>query len=266
MSLDQWTMLRERPKPRKQYLAKSKAQVQRIINHKDTQEITLSQYPKISSYLNEKFPKVDLSHVHIYIVAERVIEKNFPGIGGCFFPALKIIFVKNEIKKTKIKGKFNRLLQEACPVEITVEDVLVHELIHAVSDKMNRSSAKYKRMEEDFVYTNCIDFYKSKGMTEEDIVNNVFLSFCIWDIASSKDMRDVFTEANVPMPSSSCGQDTYKSALNKNAEVLIPVLKSLAQERGYRMIQLYNGSEKAIDSQPMENSTALRFGSLDLGG
>lgn len=258
-------------KARKRQLEDMRSKVLRITKHPLTLERYISDYPEISAYIDSKFHDVNVADVKIWVADPEVVDKEgFKDIGGCYIDTLKIIIVKNKIGEKKVRGKFKKMVQKLCVMEVEVEDVIVHELIHAVSARINRASSRYRHMEEEFVYTNCIDFYKQKGMTEEDIVNNNFLPFCLHDVYGSKEnLIPVFVAVGsslVQVQNFSAKQ--YSVFLNKHAETIVPMIKEIAQKRAYHMIGLYHkyGAEMHLTNaiKPIEDPTSMRFSALDL--
>lgn len=245
---------------------------QSVIDHRLTEEKQLIDFPAVKDFLESKFPNVDLSSIKLYLTPSRVLEKaGFKDIGGCYVRDKKIILVKNEINHHyKAKGEFQKVMRNACNMKADVEDVVVHEFIHAVSDLIGRSLSKYRHMEEEFVYTNCVDFYHQKGMTDEDIVDNNFLPFCLQDIyESSKEMKSVFAQVNKTIDDiREMSEGEYQRFLNKNAEVIIPLIKKRAQEKAHKMIELYHkyGAQmyKTSSTEIIEDESAMRFSLLDL--
>jgi len=245
---------------------------EKVINHRLTEEKQLSDFPDVDQFINSKFPDVDLSAIKLYVAPPRVIEKAIlKDIGGCYIRDMKIILVKNDINHHyKAKGKFQAMMRDICNMKADVEDVVVHEFIHAVSDVIGRSLSRYRHMEEEFVYTNCIDFYYQKGMSDEDIVNNNFLPFCIQDIyASTKEMKKIFEKANKTIAQiRQMSKEEYQRFLNRNAEVIISLVKTRAQEKAHKMIELYHkyGAQmyKTSSNEVTKDETTMRFSSLDL--
>lgn len=245
---------------------------ERVISHRLTEEKKLSDFPSVDDYISSKFPDVDLSPIKLYLSPPRVIEKaGLKDIGGCYIHSLKVILIKNEIQHYyKAKGKFQRLMREACSMRAEVEDVIVHEFIHAVSDLIGRSSARFRHMEEEFVYTNCIDFYHQKGMTDNDIVNNNFLPFCIMDIYdSSKELGGIFAKTNKTLNEIyEMSDGEYQKFSNKNAELIISMIRTKAQEKAHQMIETYHkyGAKmyKTSSTERVEDEVSARFSSLDL--
>lgn len=259
---------------RKRKLARDKIfrRADRVISHSLTKEKQLTDFPAVAKYLSSKFSDVDLSLIKLYVAPPRVIERaGWKDIGGCYVRGKKVILVKSDMSRHyKPKGKFQKMMRDVCNMKADVEDVIVHEFIHAISDIIGRSLSKYQHMEEEFVYTNCIDFYYEKKMTDEDIVNNNFLPFCLQDIYESvKEMTSIFAEVNRTVDDiRQMTEEEYGRFLNKNAEVLIPLIRSRAQEKAHKMIELYHkyGAQmhKTSSAEVVEDEIAMRFSSLDL--
>ena len=125
-------------------------------------------------------------------------------------------------------------------------------------------------MEEEFVYTNCIDFYKQKGISEADIVNNNFLPFCLHDVYESpEDLGPVFKVVGSSLSEvRELSQRQYSAFLNKHAETIVPMIKEIAQKKSHHMIELYHkyGAEMYITNatKPVDDPASLRFSALDL--
>lgn len=271
MPYKRWIVQQEISRRRKAVRDQVFRRAERVINHQETQQKPLSEFPAVSSYLKSRFADVDLSQIQIYVAPAKVVEKSgFKNIGGCYVRGMKSIIVKDEIDHAyKPKGKFQKLMREVCHMKTDVEDVLVHECIHAVSDLIDRALSYYQHMEEEFVYTNCIEFYYEKGMSDEDIVNNNFLPFCLQDVYESpNEMKVIFDEVGKSIADlRQMSEEEYWRFLNSNAETLVPLLKKRAQEKAHNMIELYRkyGSmHKTSSTEVVEDESVARFSSLDL--
>lgn len=246
--------------------------IERIISHSLTKEAQLADFPAVDKYLRLKFPDVDLSPINFYIAPPKVVEKaGWKGIGGCYIRDKKVVLVKSKINHNyKAKGKFQRMMRDSCSMKADVEDVVVHEFIHAVSDLIGRSLSRYQHMEEEFVYTNCIDFYYQKGMSDEDIVNNNFLPLCLQDVYESpKEMKKIFAQVNHTIDEiREMEEEEYRAFLSLHAVELVPCIKQRAQEKAHNMIELYHkyGAQmyKTSSTEVVEDRTSMRFASLDL--
>lgn len=271
MSYRRWVVSQEILRRRQRARDHIFRRVERVIRSDLTKKKQLSDFPAVDEYLNSKFPDVDLSSILFYVAPPRVIEKLGKDTGGCYIREKKVILVKNEIvHHQKTKGKFQRMMRDSCTMKADVEDVVVHEFIHAISDIIGRSLSKYRHMEEEFVYTNCIDFYHQKGMTDDDIVNNNFLPLCLQDIYKSpKEMKNIFEHVNHTVDAiRQMTEEEYEAFLNKHANELVPLIRSRAQEKAHKMIELYHKygahMHKTSSTEVIEDKTAMRFSSLDL--
>ncbi len=274
MHQQQWVLYhRELSKQRKNQLEKLRRKAKTVIQNPQTKKLCIDvDFPKIDQYLRGKFPEVDISDVDVYATSPQVFNRAWKGMGGCYIDMLKSIFVKDDHEdQTKGKqDKFQKLMGGWCKMSVDIEDVLVHELIHAVSHKIGRASSKYRHMEEEFVYTNCIDFYHDKGMTDDEIVDNNFLPFCVHDVYSSRsDLNKMFFKIDTSLSDvQGMTNGEYKKFLSKHAEILVPAIVIRARERAHHMIEVYHkyGADMyrtaPINSQ--EDKTSLRFSSLDL--
>lgn len=245
----------------------------------ETKKKTIKDYPKVYNYVNEKY-KIDISDVPIYYFQSSLIEKNKKSCGlnnaaGFFVKFLNSIYIKSRIekhKKTKSKSKsktFNGQL-ETLSVSVEEEDVVVHECLHAVSAKLKRKMNQYKNSEEAFVYTGSVDFYKEKGYTEEYIIDNIFLPFCVSDILQFR-FKMVIDKLIKESSKFIMVRDFYspnrgekKMALDKHSSEIIPIIKKEAIEMGKQMILLHDKYKFNGTIQPeKEEVKEKRFSQID---
>lgn len=244
-----------------------------IIQHRCTVKKSVKDFPMVHQYLYERFPGVPAHSIYItpIYLCDPAIMRNqgFYHIGGCFIPHLQVILVVKKIENgvSPPRLKFDRLLSKH-HASADIEDIIVHELLHVISSKIGRSSRKFPHMEEEFVYTNCVDFYKKKGMTEEEIVTKNFLPFCIEDVFSIRGELDKIiaqlAESGI-IVSDFYDQHSYKRFMSRHAEVLVEKIVARAKEMGQRMIDLYNGpGEDQAESTNALDVSEMRFVGLDL--
>lgn len=271
MSYYQWAINRKSSQHHQKANRENRKCVSRIINHAQTEQKQLSNYPKVQKYLNERFPEVNLTDVKLYLVAREALDYQSANIGGCYIKNMRIIFIKNNMRSSPQKrDKFEKIMRQHSRAKLLREDVLVHEYIHAVSDKIGRACNKHQHMEEEFVYTNCIDFYRERGMSDDDIVKNNFLPFCVNDVLSSRNnMIQIFSELDISMADLvDLTEQEYKQLFNDHAEELVSKIVKKATGKATKMIELYNkfGRDmyKVSANKPVGNASALRFSSLEL--
>ncbi len=137
---------------RKAELESEKRQVLRIIKSKSTIKKTLFDYPLIMRYLQDKFPEIDITDISIYVTSPRVMSscKFLKNCAGVYIPSIKTILMKNIVHMMggSTKGLFNKLLSKE-KIKTEVEDILVHEAMHAISAAANRSGRRYRVDEEE---------------------------------------------------------------------------------------------------------------------
>jgi len=245
-----------------------------IINRSDTKKTSLKNFPNVENYICSTFSNINVTDVPIYIVTDKGLSSaGFQHIGGCYVHHMYLVIVKNEITiggTYTSKTKFEKVLQSAMKAKIDVEDVLVHEMIHAVSGAANRSNRRYTFDEEEFVYTNTIDFYKNKGMTDEEIINKNFLPFCIQDVLSNNKewvkIFDTLSSKGVKVIDLDVPQNTMNRFLGRYAEMVVPLIVDAGRKRGQHMIDLYNEYGKGIQiaTQSIEPDVSMRFRSIDM--
>lgn len=229
----------------------------KIIKSSNTTKKSLSDFESINQYINTKFSDIDVSHIPIYMATPEDMDScGFGGAGGFFVPHMRVVVVKSKItigghKKPKLK--FDQVLQESVKTDVDPEDVIVHEMIHAVSSESGRSNRKFSSDEEEFVYTNSIDFYKQKNMTSEDIVNGIFFPFCVQDVfKSTKELESIMLEVSTkfgiktPPIDSSLTNEKLNRFLGRYAEQIVPIVIKKARDIGFHMIKLYEEFGRGI--------------------
>ena len=123
-----------------------------IINHKDTSFITYHQYKKSYDFVDKKFPEAKIKNIQIYICDKNIFNKlNYNNVYGLYCSSLKAIVIKKDS-------------------DIDIEIVIIHELLHYVSDIVNNLCSRKRKNEEDFVLANLIDYLIEKKWEEKDII------------------------------------------------------------------------------------------------
>lgn len=244
-----------------------KKKIDKLIQHKDTKFYCVNEFTEICEYIYNKFVGIDLSDVNIYICDHKILNRmGFGNIGGFFCEEFNLIIIKNRTKTVLSRGKFNKIMSQY-QADVEIDDILVHELMHAVSAKMDRNSRRFSHMEEVFVYTNCIDYYKQKGMSENDIVEKNFLPFCVNDVLNNyKLMSSVFDSLVSVVPEKdiiilkSGSHPSFQRKLSNHAEVIINAIVDRSRQLGHSMISHYHKSNgKSITKKKIHDDTFSRF-------
>lgn len=194
--------------------------------------VTLKKFKSCLEYVLSRFPDADIADVKAFIISGDFVKKTFlEYAGGCYIPSLKCILLKSFNSKIKRKHKIDKLLDLHC-ANVPVDDIFVHELIHAVSHSYNRYTRISKHLEEDFVYTNTIDWLCSKGLSDDDIVLNNFLPFIISDYVKKKDLDSFLLSLN----SEYCLKNKPQ-IIDENALAVSEHIVKIAKEIGMNMIK-----------------------------
>ncbi len=242
--------------------------VNRVIQHLGTSRVNVSrQFSAVYNYLHDRFSTVNITDIPVYLSPASVMNKHkeFKNIGGCFIPHMEVILIKDESGQCSFipRRKFDRLLYEY-RASVDIEDIVVHELLHAISSKLGRASRKRGHMEEEFVYSNCVDFYKQKGMSEDEIVTKNFLPFCIEDVFSMPgEMKKIISKLETSGISTDQAYGTeqeHNRFVSRHAEVIVSGIVARAIELGQQVINLSQDKPVLPDAP---NLTELRFASLD---
>lgn len=242
----------------------------KIIRHPLTVKKFIKDFPLVNTYITSKFSGVDISEIPIYIASNVAMDKNgFGDCGGCYISAPeKLILLKKNIRMgggSKSQPRFDRVLQNKIKCKVITEDVLVHEMIHAVSDASNMSGRQFTFSEEEFVYTNSVDFYVQKGMSDEQIVVGNFLPFCTKDVIQTQ-LRDVLFSVDPDLDFSD--YPLMLKYCDKNANRVTDIILDRAKDMGRQMIALYRkyGALVAPSSVDVTEATQIenRFSGLDM--
>lgn len=249
------------------------ASARRLIKHKNTSSRSILDFPAVCKFVESTFPAVNLRGIPIYICDGPAMRRcGFDGMNGCYIPFMKCIFVRRDANVSdNADGKFFKILHKKIQTPLNADDIVVHELLHAVSDGIERPTRHYTNAEEEFVFTNCVEYYKSKGMNEEEIKSSVLIAFCINNVMSSKTkMSTVFAKLKekihidvVPWEKFFTREE-YLRFLNAYADEISDLVIELAKEDGTNMLEsYYNMSRKDAPVSYKFHSGGSRFDLLD---
>jgi hypothetical protein len=250
-----------------EYVSELNSNVDKIIKSKSTVRRHIVDFPAVQQYLHGVFPDVDVSDIPIYLTTPGIMRKyGMYGCMGCYVTNLKVIVMQNIITtKYKLSDKFSQLLQDEMKIQVDVEDVVVHEMLHAISHKINRPGRKFTFNEEEFVYTNCVDFYRKK-MSEDAIVSGTMLPFCVNDIMKDKSaMIKIWEDIGYPKIYSLPAKKITEIA-NRHPVALVHRIIDAAKDRAAKMIKLYEqyGRQSVNANVAPDDGASLRIQFLDI--
>lgn len=228
-----------------------------------TEQVSLDRFSEAHSFICETFPGVDFSSVKIYLASPEVFKKNqFGTCHGLYLPSLRTIFVQRmEERKADARAMLlQKKLDQLVGNTITTEEILVHELCHAASHITGRACRMYSHAEEEFAYCTSAIFYKKKGLSDEEIVDQHFLVFCFNDLLGSMtEMQAACAAIDQESDFLDAADDVkaYRAFLKKHTERLFPVLLERARERASSMIQMYNRYGFCLDGTETQDSESV---------
>lgn len=141
-----------------------------IKNHHHTFKINYNDenFKKAFSYIEDKFPNYDISGVNIYVAQGKFLKMvGYDGVGGFFERVNKNIVIAD----SPIISSYSEI-----SAKITIDEVLVHELIHYVSDIQLKSTFDVYK-EEEYAYGNSYDYLSDKGYTDDEVIRNNFMPY-----------------------------------------------------------------------------------------
>jgi hypothetical protein len=156
-------------------------------NHKDTVVVKYPKYSKVFDYVHNLFPNSNVKKATVYLCNANVLRKEgFVRMGGIYSLSMKMIVVA----RSKIKGKWKNFAPY-----ITVDETMVHELLHYASDHMVKGKFRTVASEEEFAYGFSIPYFLKKKWNRKKIINKYFLPYLITTINSGK-VRNKILKAN----------------------------------------------------------------------
>jgi hypothetical protein len=210
-------------------------------------------YKNAFNFCYDRNPDVDLNFLKAYEVPNIYMDEVdiLKSCGGCYIPGLQIIIIKKGKTKENFKNKLDQELGKY-RLDCEMEDVFAHEIFHAVSHCSGRHTRKYSNIEEEFVYKSTIEWFKSKGYKDEDIIDKYFLPFTLHDVIQNSKEKVLLELMGEKYEEKKAVEDFIKN----NAKVLVNALIEKAKQIGRVMINPEN-AQSVIEAD--------RFSSLDFG-
>lgn len=210
---------------RQQTIDLHKESLEKIRSHKFTRKITPQDFPSAFEYMDKIFPKANVRDCDVYIAKRSLLDRiGYKGVGGFYSKVEKIVVIPDEMPEIAVpKNTTGKTRWKSIRAMLTVEEILVHELCHYVSAKIC-TTAQTMQMEEEFAYGNMVDFCRSRGRTDEDIVLNVFLPYLFNVILQTKQYLPCKTDEDDRM--------LFESVMNE------------ARSLGFKIIEIWDRKRK----------------------
>jgi hypothetical protein len=158
-----------------------KNKLDNIIKDRKTRLIEKEEFKDAFNYVDELFPNSGVFSAIVYVSPRDTLERNgYKGIGGFYSRGERIIVVSDDFN---FKPKNN--IWSSIVAKITLDEVIVHELLHYISHKYKDSILSVEA-EEEFAYGNSVGYLTSKGYDSDHIVKNIFMPFLISTVNINK--------------------------------------------------------------------------------
>jgi len=226
-----------------------------IKSHKNTKEIVYPEYKESFDYVDSNFPHALIKEVKVYLCDHKLFFDI--GIGrslGFYSPISKIIVVA---KQRTMKRKPIETLLESVEAKITLDEIIVHELLHYVSNSVVKGYVT-REAEEEFAYGYSVRYLLDKGHSEKDIISNNFMPYLIGVVDKEKIKRKV-----IKMSKDKLGYDydyfngltarKRKKDLKKVEKLLFKETIAEAKEIGKKIIKTYIDKKQIIEQQKENN-------------
>lgn len=216
---------------------------------------TLIKYPTYKEsydYVDSLFKRSNIKEVEIHIVSPSILEKyGFDGGYGFFYIPKKMVFIRSSVDKH------------------TIDEIIVHELIHYAFNKENIVFSDVE-MEEEGAYGWSIGYLREKGYSDEYIINN-FLKEYYSVIMKNKSILKFISMNNKFKNEYIKSNDKKRiDMLNKNRKKIEKINEKMALEKSEILMSIYNEKLKngtpfsLYESNSIYERKSSRFDFLDL--
>lgn len=163
--------------------------ISKIISHKKTKKITYPQYCESFDYVDSLFPDVNIKKVTIYECdRDFLIEVGMGHSAGFYHTQTGVVVVCSDLDVDKNKDT----TWSTVIAKVKTDEIIVHELLHYVS--LYNGVGSSKSIEEEFAYGNSIKYLRSKGRSDDEIINHVFLPYFITTVDAMRITLEVLVE------------------------------------------------------------------------
>jgi len=239
--------------------------MKKIKAHVDTRRIEYSKtskYRKAYDYVDGLFVNADVKNVIVYLVSESCLKRvGLSGIGGCYDKLSKVVVVSKTFNFSgNSKTKDNTW--STIKAKVTIDEVIVHELLHYVS-MLNGGDSNSIDVEEEFAYGNSLGYLRDKGHSDDEIIINNFLPYFIQAVNQRKIMRKVLVSNGYVVDEVATKTDRERKRIFKKLDSeLFKETKTAAIEKARQLIQIYS-EDDSYDNVKVENDNDSKFGMMD---
>lgn len=223
----------------KKVRSQNKAQIDKVLDYKKKVVIKYPEYKEAFEYVDSKFPGLNVFNVTITKIPRKILEEaGYGGVGGLYIFHKKQVIVTDEPT-----GGFSK---NSVTASLTIDEIIVHELLHYVSHKFGNSNSVI--MEEEFAYGNSVPYLISKGYTDEEIVESNMLPFLYIAVDSNKILKEILQKKGITKAQYNALIREYKQGKNKAkiSKLIAEISKQQhdeilekAKEAGHLLVQKY---------------------------
>lgn len=147
-----------------------------------TKRISYQELSPPFDYVHNLYPEANVKQAFVYHAkSHSLLEAGYGGVGGFYDIESRIIFVTDFI-----------YVDSDVKAEFTIDEVVCHELIHyAANYKMRCSSRK---VEEEIAYGKSINYLRSKGRTDDFIIEKNMLPYLLSIVNREEIYREVLLD------------------------------------------------------------------------
>lgn len=214
------------------------ANIDIIKNDTDTIKINHPEYKKSFDYVDKRFPDKDVKNVTIYLCSTSLLKKlGYFGLGGFFEKVMKTIVINKDMDFDG-EGVFAG--------KISVDEAIVHELLHYVSDLSNTKKTSVE-IEEEFAYSNSLGYLRSKKYSDEEIINNNFLPFLSGLVNPNPIIKNVLIKNNENYEKFLLkSKENQEKTLKQYEKEINEEVKVLARKKGQEIIEVFDNKGKKV--------------------
>lgn len=224
-----------------------------------TRIIQYPEYKEAYDYVDAIFPYDGVKEVQIYKLSAAIFEKyGFGSAQGFYNTQTKNIFLSGKKrtpywipKELRIQGK------------MTDDEVIVHELCHYCYFEEGLYSAS-KGINEEFAYGWSLEYLRSKGYTDEEIIEYNYLPYLFESVYEDAYKR-VIVENGMSLKEYHQMKSFEKKAFHKRCvRKIVDLAKDMAFDQGRKLVKIYSKLHAEGSPYVAEKDGSNRFDLLDI--
>lgn len=224
----------------------------KIKEHKSTISLNYKDHVKPFDYVDILYPKANVQNANVYQCSSSYLSKiGYKGVGGFFERINQTIIIGSDLD-------FNDKSEFDIITDISVDEILVHELLHYAYFAIGCCTTSLE-LSEEFAYGNSINYLRQNGRTDEDIINKNFMPFLVMTLDKGRIYKDVLSESDYSWQlycgfSDNKKKNIYDKLKNRFKEKIV----KLAREKGKILIEAYRDEGHFI-VEPIREENSFKF-------